>query len=125
MFYKESSGHGIEAQFNGIEVVVVRRAFVEDIHRLRSLRNDSSISDYTKWVARWKGATQTYRSGTPDTLRDPLRYFVEATEDRVDELLDTKPAKLRLKFAARRYELGWYAAEILDQMEQYGEQITS
>ena len=105
---------GIEATFVGPEEVeAVREAFSENAERLVALGNDSSVSEYQKWVARWTGSSQTYKGPTYDQLAEPLRYFVEATEEKVDEVLDNSSRETRIEAAAKRYELGYYAALIL------------
>ena len=88
-------------------------AFSENAERLVALGNDSSVSEYQKWVARWTGSSQTYKGPTYDQLAEPLRYFVEATEEKVDEVLDNSSRETRIEAAAKRYELGYYAALIL------------
>ena len=96
----------------------VREAFRENIERLKSLGNDSSVSNYQEWVALWTGNSQTYNGPGQAQLTEPLRYFVEATGDRVDELLDTYPRRTRIMAAAKRYELGYNATVILEEIEQ-------
>ena len=81
MNYRPNSPKGgIEANFVGSEVKTVRRAFEENAERLISLGNDSSISEYQKWVMGWTGTNQTYRGASSSQLVEPLRYFTEATE---------------------------------------------
>jgi hypothetical protein len=119
---------GIEATFEGPEEVeTVREAFSENAQRLISLGNDSSVSGYQKWVAEWTGSVQTYKGAHYDQLAEPLRYFVEATEEKADEVLDTHPSATRIQAAAKRYELGYYASMILQEMDQSqsGEAVSS
>lgn len=114
-----SPNGGIEATFVGPEEVeAVREAFSENAERLIALGNDSSVSKYQKWVAKWTGSSQTYKGPGHDQLAEPLRYFVDATEEKVDEVLDTHSSATRIDAAAKRYELGYYAAMILQEMDQ-------
>jgi formate dehydrogenase maturation protein FdhE len=56
MKYNPNAASGVEVIFERqIDVQTVREAFRENAERLKSLGNDSSISDYQKWVAQWTG----------------------------------------------------------------------
>ena len=118
---------GIEAIFTGTEVYAVREAFRENAERLETLGNHSSVSPYQKMVARWKGSVQTYRGPSYNALAEPLRHYVETTEDKVDHLLDNSPHTSRIQLAAKRYELGHCVELILEEIEQYhsGEAVST
>ena len=66
------------------------------------------------WQARLRINSRNYLS-----LTEPLHYFVEATEDKVDERLDKGCSRaIRIMAAAKRYELGHNANVILEEIEQ-------
>lgn len=128
MKYTANSQGGVEAKFEGIdEVEAVRAAFGSEVERLESLGNDSSISEYQRWVSRWASSPQTYRAPNLDQLTDPLRHFVEATEEQVDEILDSRKHDERIQAAARRYQHGYTVELILGEIDQHqnGEAVSS
>jgi hypothetical protein len=119
MKYNAVPDKGVELQFEGVEVDAVRKAFGENIERLQNLGNDGSISSWDRWIANWSSNAQSLTLHNRDLLMDPLRYFVEATEEKVDEQLDASPAVNRFERAAKRYELGWHAGQILAKFEEH------
>lgn len=104
---------------NELEVETVRMAFQEHAAHLMDMGNDSSISDYQKEAIRtWEGRQkQNYRAGSHRQLVDRLRYFADATDERMEELLDESDNPHRAEDLARRYSLGIQAAQLIDSIE--------
>jgi hypothetical protein len=113
MYYNQSPHNGINIEFEGIEVETVREVYKERIAYLISVGNDSSVSDYQKGIAKWQGTEQNYYAATSEPLVEVLKYFSDATAERVDEILDVIGNSDRFVAAAKRYELGQNASHLL------------
>jgi hypothetical protein len=97
-----------------LEVSTVSRAFQEHNAHLRGLGNNLSILAAHIEVANWRGKNKVYECGRLDTLIDKLRFFIEVTDDRVDDILVNGGPSARMPAAARRWELGQSAARMLN-----------
>lgn len=115
----EHAPTGIKVTFDdGSEVETVRLAYKEGVVRKLSVGNDSSISQHEEEVIdRWTGASKAMYRGSQRLLTGRLRDFHEATEERVDELLTEHDNPNRTGEAARRYELGARAFELLERID--------
>lgn len=117
LFHKHSPGIEIEFETEA-EVETVRSSYEEYMARLLTLGNDGSISQHDKdVVARWDGPKRSFRGSGHTRLADKLRDFYEATDERVEAILDEPENGDRIADAARRYELGINAAHLLESIE--------
>lgn len=97
------------------EVAAVRSAFEEHAAHLISLGNESSVTDYQKDVINeWEGPNRRYRGSNHRLMTERLSYFVEVTEERVEEILAEADNPDRIADSARRYSLGHAAAGLLE-----------
>jgi hypothetical protein len=113
-----------EIVFVDKEVSAVAAAFQENNERLERLGNDSSVSARDKYVASWTGDSQAFTLNQMSQLLDPLEEFVDTTEDKVDEALDTEEShSIRIENAARRYELGYHASRIVTELITFAERV--
>jgi len=113
-------GGGIEVQFEGrLEVETVSQAFRENAERLCSLGNDSSVSPYQKRVIEWTGESRIYKGPSPSQLLEPMLYFIDMTEEKVDKILDDKKLSkaMRIREAGHRYRLAHSAGCIIAAIE--------
>jgi hypothetical protein len=109
-------GH-MTAIFEGKEVEAVSRAFDENNQYLTWIDKETSISAQQRKIASWTGNRQIYASLTNDKLVDPLEYFIDVTEDKVDELLETYTPSTRIPAASARYRYAYIAGVILETIQ--------
>ena len=119
MLYDSSpDSGGVEIKFeNAEEVEAVRAAFEEHNAHLEALGNHSSISDYQRRVALWRGDQQYYRAGNSKQLLAKLKYFGEATDERVEELMDEQNRPDRVEAVKARYHAGKQVMKLISSIE--------
>ena len=75
-----------------------------------------SVSIKEEWLS-GKGRNKRIEGRPPQVLVEALTYFVEATDDKVDDLLDTWMPEGKLLAAGKRLELGYHASCLLMEIE--------
>jgi hypothetical protein len=116
----ERPSPGVKIIFeNEREVRTVHAAYVEYATRMISLGNDGSVSAHEKDVInKWEDRPTSYfRGGSHRSVAEKLFDFHEATEERVDEILDERDNPDRVFDAAKRYEFGSLALELAESIE--------
>lgn len=124
MRYEQTDNGLIELTFAFEEVFVVREAFREHIVHLKSIGNDDSVSSYSQGVAGWSHQQETYRCSEFSDFFDALNRFVDNTDSRVDELLDSCEPPDSHRKAGTRLKLGTKAAELVELVKEQRQKTT-
>ncbi len=117
MLYEQlNGGHSIKATFqDDLEVDAVSAAFLE--HNDYVVERGNTPTGHQKKVAMWSGSPHSYEGPNARPLIEKLTYFVEQTDEVVDDLLDNVANPDRIEVAGRRMQLGDIAGHLLESLD--------